>query len=100
MSDTLKLLLKKSASDARALTVVSPDKPNVLQTMMHLEQANTRAKATNKVALEAAKEKRTVSCITPVLVWLGLCSDSHYTCVVDQDALQEGMAHTTRKYTD
>ena len=36
---------------------MSPDAPNVLQAMMQLEQAKTRAKATNKLALEAEKDK-------------------------------------------
>ena len=48
---------KKAAADAQAAAAVSPDTPNVLQTMMQLEQAKTRAKAANKLALEAEKEK-------------------------------------------
>ena len=36
---------------------MSPDTPNVQQAMMQLEQAKTRAKAANNVALEAEKEK-------------------------------------------
>ena len=36
---------------------VTPDAQNVLQAMMQLEQAKTRAKAANKVALHAEKEK-------------------------------------------
>ena len=46
-----------TAADAQAATAVSPDAPNVLQAMMQLEQAKTRAKAANKLALEAEKEK-------------------------------------------
>ena len=48
---------KKGAADAASAAAVSPDAPNVLQTMMKLEQAKARAKTTNKVALEAEKEK-------------------------------------------
>ena len=36
---------------------MSPDTPNVMQTMMQLEQAKNRAKTVNKVALEVQKEK-------------------------------------------
>ncbi len=35
----------------------SPDTPNVLEAMIQLEQAKTRAKAENELALEAEKEK-------------------------------------------
>ena len=42
---------------AQTGAVVSPDTPNVIQAMMQLEQTKTRAKAANKVALEAEKEK-------------------------------------------
>ena len=48
---------KKGADDAASAAAVSPDVPNVLQAMMQLEQAKTHAKAANKVALEAEKEK-------------------------------------------
>ena len=48
---------KKNAADAQAAAAVSPDVPNVLQAMMQLEQTNTRAKASNKLALETEKEK-------------------------------------------
>ena len=34
-----------SAADAVSVATVSPDTPNVLQAMMQLEQAKTRAKA-------------------------------------------------------
>jgi hypothetical protein len=57
MSNALNLLLKKFAADAQAAAAVSPDAPNVLQAMMQLEQAKTRAKAANKLALDAEKEK-------------------------------------------
>ena len=57
MSNALKVLLKKAAADTQASVDVSPDTPNVLQVMMKLEQAKTRAKASNKVALEEEKEK-------------------------------------------
>ncbi len=36
---------------------MNPDTPNVLQTMMKLEQAKARAKTVNTVALETEKEK-------------------------------------------
>ena len=36
---------------------MSPDTPNVLEAMVQLEQARTRAKAANKFALDAEKEK-------------------------------------------
>ena len=48
---------KKGTVDVSSDVVVSPDAPNVLQAMMQLEQAKTRAKAANKLALEAEKEK-------------------------------------------
>ena len=48
---------KKAAADAASGAVVSPDAPNVLQAMMQLEQAKTRAKAANKLALDTEKEK-------------------------------------------
>ncbi len=48
---------KKGAADAASAAAVSPDAPNVLQAMMQLEQAKTRAKAANKLALEAEKKK-------------------------------------------
>ena len=50
-------LTKKAAADAASAATVSPDTPNVLQTMMQLEQTKTRAKVVNKVALESEKEK-------------------------------------------
>ena len=49
---------KQAAVDAQAAATVSPDTPNVLQTTMQLEQAKTRAKTTNNLALEAEKKKR------------------------------------------
>jgi hypothetical protein len=57
MSIALKLLPKKAAADAASTATVNPNTPNVLQTMMKLEQAKARAKTVNKVALEAEKEK-------------------------------------------
>jgi hypothetical protein len=48
---------KKAAADAQAAADVSPDAPNVLQSMMHLEQAKTRTKAVNKLVLDVEKEK-------------------------------------------
>jgi hypothetical protein len=57
MYNALKLLPKKVAANAASATAVSPDTPNVLQAMMQLEQAKTRAKSANKFALETEKEK-------------------------------------------
>ena len=48
---------KKDAADAASAATVSPDTPNVLQAMMQLEQAKSRAEAANKLALEAEKER-------------------------------------------
>jgi hypothetical protein len=51
------VLTKKDSADAASGATVNPDTPNVLQAMMQLEQAKTRAKTANRVALEAEKEK-------------------------------------------
>ena len=48
---------KKATADAQAAAAVSPDAPNVLQALMHLEQDNTRAKSSKKVTLETEKDK-------------------------------------------
>jgi hypothetical protein len=58
MTDALKLLINKLSLIPKQL-LMSPDTPNVMQTMMQLEQAKTRAKSTNNVAVEAEKEKDT-----------------------------------------
>ena len=55
----VEVLPKRTADDAQADDVVSPDTPNVLQTMMQLDQAKSHAKTSNKVALESEKEKDT-----------------------------------------
>jgi hypothetical protein len=47
---------KKADADASAATV-SPDTPNVLQAMMQLRQAKSRAEAANKLVLETEKER-------------------------------------------
>jgi hypothetical protein len=52
-------LTKKTVPDTSSVPTVSPDAPNVLQAMMQLEQAKTRAKSTNKVSLQSEKEKDT-----------------------------------------
>jgi hypothetical protein len=56
---------------------VNPDAPNVLQTMMKLEQANARAKTANKVALESEKEKdaaeKTVSVCKGIMSYFLFC---------------------------
>ncbi len=43
---------KKAAADAVSAATVNPDTPNVLDAMVQLEQVRTRAKASNKLALE------------------------------------------------
>jgi hypothetical protein len=60
---------KKAAADAQAAATVNPDTPNVLQTMMKLEQAKARAKTANKVALEAEKEKDAAERAVEELKW-------------------------------
>ena len=49
----------ETAADAVSASTVTPDAQNVLQAMMQLEQAKTRAKASNKVALHTEKDKDT-----------------------------------------
>jgi hypothetical protein len=44
-------LTEKDAADAASAATVYPDAPNVLQAMMQLEQAKTRAKTANRLAL-------------------------------------------------
>ncbi len=46
---------KKAVADAASAATVSPDTPNVLQAMIQLRQAKSRAEAANKLALEAEK---------------------------------------------
>ncbi len=46
--DCAEALAKKAASDAASAATVSPDTPNVLQAMMQLQQAKSRAETTNK----------------------------------------------------
>ncbi len=58
--DCAKALAKKAVADAASADTVNPDAPNVLKTMMKLDQANARAKTANKVALEVEKEKDAV----------------------------------------
>ncbi len=61
MSIALKLFVmsiaKKAATDTASSDTVDPDVPNVLQAMMQLQQAKSRAEAANKLALEAEKER-------------------------------------------
>ncbi len=45
-------LTEKTAADAASAVTVSPDTSNVLQAMMQLRQAKSRAEAANKFALE------------------------------------------------
>ena len=46
------VVAKKAPPDAQTDDVVSPDTPNVLPTMMQLEQVKIRTKTANKVVLE------------------------------------------------
>jgi hypothetical protein len=46
-------------ADAASAATVRPDPPNVLQAMMQLRQAKSRAEAANKLALETEKERDT-----------------------------------------
>ena len=55
--DYAETLAKKAAADTVSTATVNPDAPNVLEAMVQLEQARTRAKAANKLALDAEKEK-------------------------------------------
>ncbi len=55
--DCAEAVAKKAAADAASTATVSPDTPNVLQAMMKLEQAKSRAEAANKLALETEKER-------------------------------------------
>jgi hypothetical protein len=55
--DCAEAVAKKAAADAASAATVSQDTPNVLQAMMQLEQAKSRAEAANKLALEALKER-------------------------------------------
>ena len=48
---------KKASSDADSVDTVSPNTPNVLQSMVQLEQTKTRAKAVYQVDLDTEKEK-------------------------------------------
>jgi hypothetical protein len=51
------VLTKKAVDDAASAATLSPNTPNVLQAMMQLEQAKSRAQAANKLALEEEKER-------------------------------------------
>jgi hypothetical protein len=53
-------LTEKASSDNDSAVTVSPDTPNVLQAMMQFRQAKCRAETTNKLALEAEKERDAV----------------------------------------
>ncbi len=48
---------KKADDDADSAATVSPDLPNVLQAMMQLRQAKSRAEVANKLVLEVEKER-------------------------------------------
>ncbi len=55
--DYVEVVAKKAAADAASADTVDPDAPNVLQEMMKLQQAKSRAETANKIALEAEKER-------------------------------------------
>ena len=55
--DCTEAVAKKAAADAASAATVDPDAPNVLQAMMQLQQAKSRAEAANKLALEAETER-------------------------------------------
>jgi hypothetical protein len=48
---------KKDSTDAVSTATVSPDTPNVMQVMMWLDQAKSRAEAANELVLEVEKER-------------------------------------------
>jgi hypothetical protein len=48
---------KQATADATSAATVSPDTPHVLQAMMQLQQAKSRAEVANKLALEEEKER-------------------------------------------
>jgi hypothetical protein len=55
--DCAEAVAKKAAADAASASTVDPDTPNMLQAMMQIQQAKSRAEAANKLALEAEKER-------------------------------------------
>jgi hypothetical protein len=55
--DCAEAVAKKAVVDSVSTVTVSPDTPNVLQTMMKLHQTKSRAEVANKLALEAEKER-------------------------------------------
>ncbi len=55
--DCAEAVAKIAAADAASAATVDPDAPNVLQAMMQLQQAKSRAEAANKLALEEEKER-------------------------------------------
>jgi hypothetical protein len=57
--DCAEAVAKKATADAASAATVDPDAPNVLQAMMQLQQAKSRAEAANKLVLEAEKERDT-----------------------------------------
>ncbi len=57
--DCAEAVAKKAAVDAASAATVDPDASNVLQAMMQLQQAKSRAEAANKLALESEKERDT-----------------------------------------
>jgi hypothetical protein len=57
--ECVEAVAQKASTDVDSTATETPDAQNVLQTMMQLDQAKTRAKAANKVVLHVEKEKDT-----------------------------------------
>ncbi len=57
MSDVMNLLVSKIPLMTKQQFTVSPDTPNVLEEIIHLDQVKTRTITTNKVALESEKKR-------------------------------------------
>ncbi len=55
--DCAEAVAKKAAADTASAVTVSPDTPNVLQAMIQLKEAKSRAEAANKLALETEKKR-------------------------------------------
>ena len=104
---------KKAAADAVSAATVNPDAPNVLDAMVQLEQARTRAKAANKLALDAEKEKDaaeqrmllsscTSGCISsqgyPLVVLISVFWHSWPLCHEKVQLLVQGLCTGTRAW--
>ncbi len=63
------IVAKKAAVDDASAVTVSPDTPNVLQTMMQFRQDKSRTEVANKFSLEAEKERDTAEKAVEELKW-------------------------------